>query len=148
MRCVQVYPRRPDTGEWDCVDIAGIVYCLSRGPAAGVPKGVPDRGWFCGARRGSTTGERVCIDYDPDIPDQRHAFRCSFEYPQGRAERVCARVDVPRAGGTCEAGGECPAAMKCVAGYCLPPQPQPECWLDKDCAAGPCRYGTCVEAPR
>lgn len=145
-RCVQTWPRRPDDGEWDCVDIAGIVYCLSRVPAAGIASGPIGRGWLCGERSGSNSGERVCVDLDPDVPDPKGAFQCEFEYPHGRAARVCRPTNRPRAGAACSANTECSEGMRCSSGRCLPPAPYPTCWFDKDCGTGACRWGTCAEA--
>jgi len=145
-RCVQARPRMPDDGEWECVEMEGIVFCHSRGDAAGIAPGPPDIGWLCGARHGTAQGERVCVDLDPDRPSAADPRRCVFDYPSGAAQRVCTRASGPFAGGACGGARSCPRGMSCVSERCLPPGPAPSCWFDKDCEGGThCRWGTCEE---
>jgi hypothetical protein len=144
--CVQERPRMPDDGEWECVEMTGIVFCRSRGDAAGIARGPSDLGWLCGARRGAADGERVCVDLDPDRPRPSGAFACSFVYAHGAAQRVCRITRRPLVGSACGALRSCPDGLSCVAEHCLPPCPVPACWLDADCGlASRCRWGTCGE---
>jgi hypothetical protein len=143
-RCVQARPRMPDDGEWECVEMAGVVFCHSRGDAAGIAPGAADSGWLCGLRRGGASAERVCVDFAPDRPNERERFVCAFEYARGQAQRVCTRAQTPSVGSACDAAHGCPAGAACSEGVCLPPRPSPACWFDQDCAAGSsCRWGTC-----
>ncbi len=137
-RCVQTRTRAPDAAEWDCVDLQGVGVCHSELAAAGVDPGPLDAGYVCGARRGHA-GERICVDLSPDVPDDRARWRCSTQRTIGRAERVCERA---AAGVGC---GVCPEAALCLDGVCVPPRPEPDCWLDADCAHDErCRWGTCA----
>jgi hypothetical protein len=134
----------PDAGEWLCVEMDGVAYCKSEGEAAGVERGAADPGFVCGARRGHGD-ERICVDLSPDAPPESSAFRCRFSYATGRAERVCKPSDAPLIGARCAGGAPCPEAAWCVAGVCLPPRPEPACWLDADCGEGQrCRWGSCL----
>jgi hypothetical protein len=142
-RCVQTLPRMPDDSEWDCVEMSGAVYCRSRAEAAGIASGSLDAGWLCGPRR-SVTGERVCIDLDPDRPDARRDWKCNFQYFQSQPQRICVPANAPLIGSACGPARACPAAVSCVDGRCLPVRPEPSCWYDADCGAGAvCRWGTC-----
>ncbi|HKU45059.1 MAG TPA: hypothetical protein VJR89_43165 [Polyangiales bacterium] len=144
-RCLQARPRLPDDGEWECVELSGIVYCHSRGPFAGLREGPLDLGWSCGPRRGSASGERVCVDLDADRPSGGAAYRCRFELAHGVAARSCVPTRELLAGSACSAAQRCPDGTSCRAGVCLPRRPRPACWLDGDCAAGErCELGTCA----
>jgi hypothetical protein len=147
--CLQLKPRFPDDGEWECVEMDAVVYCRSKGSAAGMAAGPMDVGWLCGDRRGSRIGERVCLDLAPDRPGPEPDWRCVFHYFGGQIERACRRRAErgPRVhiGEACADDAVCPAQARCVAGRCLPPRPVPACWLDGDCGAGArCRWGTCT----
>ena len=161
-RCLQARPRMPDDGEWECVEMSGVVYCHSRGEAAGVAAGPRDLGWLCGARREGAAGERVCVDFDADRPTPLAAGRCRFELHVGMQQRSCtvapiaaaasvarvARVaSVARVGSPCDASTSCPEGSACRAGLCLPARPEPACWLDGDCGLGArCTFGSCVRS--
>lgn len=134
--CVQRHPRLPDDGEWTCVDLTGAVLCRGAQPPT-----TPDPGWTCGKR---PSGERVCIDLDPDLPPGG-PHRCRFDHiPRDR--RICEpdAPPTPRVGTPCSADATCPEGTRCGAGRCLPPAPEPECWLPEDCAGAPCRLGRCA----
>ena len=45
-RCLQARPRMPDDGEWECVEISGVVFCHSRVDGAGMQAGPIDLGWL------------------------------------------------------------------------------------------------------
>jgi hypothetical protein len=146
--CVQPEPRMPDDAEWECVDIDGVAYCHATAEASAVVAGPADLGWTCGPRRGSR--ERVCVDLSPDRPDAR-GYKCTFQYSRFYPTRVCVRSDVPTVGSACgqaAAGGSkeaCPADATCTGGICVPPRPDPGCWIDADCVDGArCRWGTCT----
>lgn len=140
--CVQRFPRRPDDGEWECVELEGIVNCRGGERAAGVVAGPRDRGWIC-------RGERPahCVDLAPDRPDGVGSWRCRFEGAREGA-RVCERSARPGVGDRCLTGdsGACPADMRCASGVCVPlVAPAPACWIDADCGAGKrCVRGTCA----
>ena len=148
-RCTQAHARRPDDGEWTCVDSAGAEVCLSEARAAGVAPAPADPAWICGARRGARRRGaelevRVCVDLSPDVPDGAlGGWRCRAG--NGAAPtRVCERG--ARAGdlGTrCSAREPCVDGGLCLAGRCVPARPAPSCWLDDDCPGGACRFGTC-----
>ena len=158
-RCAQAHARRPDDGEWTCVDSAGAVVCESAGRAAGVVPGPADPAWICGARRGAASrgpavgstaegegagGTRVCVDFSPDLPDGDIAgWRCrSANGPS--PVRVCERGAGPGAlGVACDGARPCVDGALCASGRCVPARPAPSCWLDDDCAGGACRFGTC-----
>jgi hypothetical protein len=132
----------PDDGEWECVDIDGVVYCREVGPSAGVVPGARDLGWMCGTRRGYA--EHVCVDLAPDLPDADHGWDCRFDHDAGE-RRVCMRSTVPRVGARCVAKGVCPANATCSEGVCLPSLPRPACWFDADCERGQlCRFASCI----
>lgn len=145
-RCTQTHARRPDDGEWTCVETAGATLCLGSAPPAGVVAGPPDAAWICGARRGprAAKGERVCVDLSPDFPDAAMgAWTCRAD--NGAAPtRVCDRgartgsLDVP-----CDRARPCVDGAACVSGRCAPTRPAPSCWLDEDCVGGACRFGSC-----
>ena len=63
-RCTQSHARRPDDGEWTCVETAGAEVCLGGERAAGVAAAPVDPAWLCGARRGpaaaATSPARGC----------------------------------------------------------------------------------------
>jgi hypothetical protein len=144
-RCVQEQPRLPDDGDWECADIAGVALCRGGSKPAGVAAASVDPGWFCGARRGKAQ-ERVCIDLDPDLPENLGASRCRYELDGSRVRRLCERADSPRVGAACWAAeNQCPPGSTCLRGVCLPPRPEPSCWGDFDCERGTCVYGVCME---
>jgi hypothetical protein len=159
-RCTQAHARRPDDGEWTCVDVAGAVLCESAGRAAGVAPAPPDPAWLCGARRGAATPEpghighragappetRVCVDFSPDVPDgDLAAWRCRSENEVVPA-RVCERGAAPGAlGVACDGMRPCVDGALCASGRCVPARPAPSCWIDDDCPGGACRFGTCRE---
>jgi hypothetical protein len=141
--CVQRHPRMPDDGEWECVDLHGVVICHGGEPAAAVVDGPPDPGWLCGARaQGARGPERLCVDFAPDLPAGEAAgWRCRYDHQRGE-KRICRRdAQARRVGGPCAAG--CPEGATCVENRCLPARPDPTCWLDSDCPGGKCRFGTC-----
>jgi hypothetical protein len=120
--CEQRAPRLPDDGEWECVELDGVVICRGGVPAAGVVAGPADPGWSCGPRRGSA--DRICVDLAPELPDGAiGGWRCRFTHERGE-RRVC-RADPTAA----------PPAPT--------PVPKPSCWIDRDCGSGTCRRGSC-----
>ncbi len=128
--CRQRHVRLPDDGEWRCAERDGVVWCAGGEPAAGVVSASAKRGYACGARRGTKTGERVCIDREPDYPDGgAAAFHCRFEQEQG-VIRSCTRAPVPH--GVADAPRPLPAGAA------------PNCWVDADCG-GRCDRGSCQE---
>jgi len=136
----------PDNGEWECVEIAGAVVCRALADAAGIPSGITDPAFACGAR--AVHGERICVDLSPDPPPSRPAgldsWSCRVTYDSGSAARVCTSSKELRVGGACADASDCPAATACVGGRCLPEEPKPACWFDQDCGQGArCRYGSC-----
>ena len=141
-RCVQSSLRVPDNGEWECVEMGGAAVCRALAEAAGIPGGVLDAAFVCGARLGS--GERICVDLSPDPPPGLDAWSCRVTYGNGPAARVCASSKDARVGGRCASRSDCPVATECIGGRCLPDRPNPACWFDQDCAkAARCRYGSC-----
>jgi hypothetical protein len=146
-RCLQERPRMPDDGEWECVEMSGVVFCHSRGPMAGLQTGPLDLGWLCGARRGVSDGERICVDLDPDRPDLASHRQCRFELQLGVQQRSCTPGKALLVGDTCTQASACPSGSRCDAGMCLPARPEPACWLDRDCGEGMrCALGTCSKA--
>jgi hypothetical protein len=147
-RCLQERPRLPDDGEWECVEMSGAVLCHSRGTVAGMQTGPMDLGWLCGARRGVSDGEQICVDLDPDRPTELATHRsCRFELRLGMQQRSCTHADKPIIGDTCAASSACPSESRCEVGLCLPARPEPACWLDRDCGEGSkCVLGTCAKA--
>ncbi len=149
-RCTQQPARRPDDGEWTCVETAGATLCLGSASPAGVVAGPPDAAWICGARRGprAAKGERACVDLSPDFPDaDMGAWTCRV----GNGvvpTRVCERGARAGSLGTpCDRARPCVDGAACAEGRCAPARPAPSCWLDEDCAGGACRFGSCrVEA--
>lgn len=141
-RCVQRHPRAPDNGEWECVDAAGATHCRKVAEAAGVEPGPLDPGFVCGFRQRRQDGERVCVDFAPDLPAAGR-FACSSRYLGGAREWECHPANEPRLGDRCQDRSGCPAGAQCSAGHCLPAFPRPDCWLDSDCAQGRCRFGSC-----
>lgn len=136
----------PDDGEWECVEISGVVFCHSRGNLAGMHSGPMDLGWICGARRGGVDGERICVDIDADRPDLTNR-RCRFEPHFGAPQRSCTPAQTPLVGDACKDSRTCPTGSHCNAGLCLPARPEPACWLDADCSAGSqCVFGSCAKA--
>jgi hypothetical protein len=139
----------PDDGEWECVEISGVVYCHSRGSVAGMPDGPADLGWLCGPRRGSRTGERVCVDFDADRPPQgalaaAPALQCRFEAHFGAPRRSCTPATKLQVGSACTAASACPEGSRCSAGLCLPERPEPACFFDRECGArARCVFGSC-----
>jgi len=146
-RCLQVRPRMPDDGEWECVEISGVVYCHSRGEGAGMQAGPMDLGWLCGPRRRGAPGERVCVDFDADRPSVAHAAgdqSCRFEPHFGVARRSCTAARALRVGSPCSVSSACPDGSRCSAGACLPERPDPGCFFDHDCdGAARCVFGSC-----
>ncbi|HET9930869.1 MAG TPA: hypothetical protein VFQ35_09290 [Polyangiaceae bacterium] len=147
-RCTQPLPRVPDDGEWECADLGGVVLCRGGGVPAGVARPSSDPGWRCGARRKSSTGERICLDLDPDYPGKRgESFRCHYDYEGAKLTRTCEPSRAPVIGTRCESKGACPADARCIGGICLPASFNPSCWGDLDCSGDErCVYGAC--APR
>ena len=141
--CVQRTTRMPDDGQWECAAFDGAVLCRSIAPAAGVVAGPPDPAFLCGARRGHP-GQRVCVDFAPDMP-AAGAWHCHFQHLGGVVERVCERGGRLPLGDACSGG--CEAGSSCVSNRCLPLAPHPDCYFDKDCGAGArCALGTCRKA--
>jgi hypothetical protein len=152
-RCEERHPRRPDAGEWECVDVAGAVFCRGGEPPAGAPPGAPDAGFICAARvvKGTPARERVCVDWSPDFPDGiGTGYRCRFEEAsvgQAGAVRVCEKDAAAHlVGDTCDRAHPCIGGLSCAAARCVPPQPTPSCWVDGDCDQRVCRFGTCTAA--
>lgn len=144
-RCTQRHPRLPDDGEWECADLDSVVVCRGWSDAAGIVAGKPDPGWYCGARRGAAS-ERICVDFSADRPDAE-PWSCRFQYEPGAPTRVCTRGGEPPLGRKCDKG--CPFGSVCRGERCLPLEPAPSCWSDKDCPAGDkCAFGTCREVPK
>ncbi len=147
-RCAQRHARRPDDGEWTCVDTAGAVLCVGGDRAAGIVAGPPDPAWICGARRPTRArdllGGRVCVDLAPDFPDgDGTRWRCHAQ-PGPAGGRACQRVDAPPVlGASCAPARPCVDGASCVGGRCLPGRPAPSCWLDDECPGGACRFGSC-----
>jgi hypothetical protein len=148
-RCTQAHARRPDDGEWTCVDAAGAEMCESAGRAAGVVPAPADLAWICDARRGAgqrdgASSPRVCVDLSPDFPDgDIAAWRCRAENGPSPT-RICERGSAPGGLGTaCDAARPCVDGAICASGRCVPARPAPSCWLDDDCLGGACRFGTC-----
>jgi len=140
--CIQRTPHLPDDGQWECAAFDGAVLCRSIAPAAGIVAGPPDPAFRCGKRRGHP-GERVCVDFSPDMPGPG-AWRCYFQHLGGVIERRCERGGHTPLGGGCSGG--CSKGATCVSSHCLPLPPHPDCWFDKDCGNGRCELGTCRSA--
>jgi hypothetical protein len=147
-RCTQSHARRPDDGEWTCVETAGATVCVGGEPAAGVVAGPPDPAWLCGPRRRQggrdELGTSVCVDLAPDFPDGDAAgWLCrSVNDPAGA--RVCQRgAQASVLTASCERARPCVDGAVCAGGRCVPLHPAPSCWLDDDCPGGACRFGTC-----
>ncbi|MDX2050988.1 MAG: hypothetical protein SFV15_01265 [Polyangiaceae bacterium] len=145
--CVQAHPRYPDVNEWSCADRGGAVVCRKEGEAAVSSGSAPDAGWVCGAR--ARSGERLCVNFDPDYPDASGALAWSCRYEaQPQARRVCQRAHFGTAlGAQCGANlAPCDPGAACEAGVCVPRPPAVGCWLDADCDAGQtCGLGTCMD---
>ncbi len=146
-RCIQRYPRMPDDGEWECIDMAGAVMCRRGVPPAGVVTGPPDVGWLCGERVTDEGKERVCVDFSPDLPEGKtRGWRCRYDHKR-RERRVCRQSErAPALGSACEAGSPCPESLVCAAGRCVPRSPAKiSCWFDKECNPGQkCHLSSCV----
>jgi hypothetical protein len=143
-RCTQRHPRLPDDGEWECAELSGAVVCRGWSPAAGVLAGPADPGWLCGVRRGADP-ERICVDFSPDVP--RADALCHFAYEPDQPKRICDDEDAPLLGEGCQRG--CPLGSVCRSDRCLPLEPHPGCWTDRDCASHEkCALGSCLEVPR
>lgn len=140
-RCRQRHPRLPDNGEWECGDIAGVVACRGHAQAAGTVAGPADPGWIC-ASRAKNPGQRVCLDFSPDLPHLPGPWTCHFEHAPGAAGRVCLRRTSAKVGQDCQASA-CPAGTRCLDGKCLPPRLATGCWGDQDCEAGRCVLTRC-----
>jgi hypothetical protein len=145
-RCIQLFPRMPDDGEWECVEIGGLTFCHSRGAMAGAARGPRDLGWLCGARRAAADGgEEICIDTAPDRPSDPRFRYCRYEQRLGASVRICGPGRGPIIGDACSAEAACPKDSTCQDGVCLPRRPTPACWLDADCGSGArCALGSCV----
>jgi hypothetical protein len=144
--CVQQHARAPDNGEWECVDGAGAVYCRKVEDAAGVAPGPLDPAFVCGRRQGRADGQRVCVDFAPDLPPAPGDHACFSSYRGGARAWHCKTSRALRLGGPCSRAAACPKGAGCVSGFCLPPYPRSQCWLDSDCTAGAhCRFGSCAE---
>jgi hypothetical protein len=142
-RCVQNHPRLPDAAEWECVELAGVVWCHSAGGSAGIDNGTLELGFLCGPRRGAEA-ERICVDLAPDRPWDRPNFRCHFSYAYGGLQRVCSPGSGRLVADRCRTTATCPKGTRCELERCLPAAPAPNCWFDKDCGEGAtCRFGTC-----
>ena len=145
--CRQRHPRLPDDGEWECADLASIVVCRGGERPAGAPPGASDPGFLCGPRRGPTSasGERVCVDLSPDLPDGGPGYRCRFEQSDG-LYRVCERDPSTHAAtDRCDTRHPCVSGLACVASHCAPHAPVPARWVDQDCDKSTCRFGSCIE---
>lgn len=145
-RCIQLSPRMPDDGEWECVEIGGLTFCHSRGAMAGVARGPRDLGWLCGPRLAAADGgEEICVDTAPDRPGDPQFRHCRYEQRLGATVRSCGPGRGAIIGDVCRGGGACPKDSTCQEGLCLPRRPAPACWLDADCGAGArCALGSCV----
>lgn len=142
--CVQSRPHMPDAGEWLCVEMDGVAFCKGTGAAAGMEPGILDPALICGQRRGYYR-EQICVDLSPDPPPMPAPYACHFDYSSGAAERICTASDAPQVGTPCESSSECPRDSLCVGHICLPPRPEPACWLNNDCPADEhCRWGSCA----
>lgn len=143
--CTQRHPRMPDDGEWECADLDGVVICRGWAEAAGVVAGKPDPAWFCGPRAGAAS-ERICVDFAPERPPGE-PWSCKFQFEDGLPRRACQRGGQGPLGRACGAG--CPFGSACEKDRCLPLEPSPSCWIDKDCGEGKkCAFGSCRELPR
>ena len=146
-RCLQARPRMPDDGEWECVEISGVVFCHSRGDGAGMQAGPMDLGWLCGPRRGGAAGERICVDFDAERPSSSQAgmeHGCRFEPHFGMPQRSCTPARTLQVGSPCSPSSACPDGSRCSAGSCLPDRPEPACFFDRDCGgAARCVFGSC-----
>jgi len=149
--CTQDFPRMPDDGEWECIDMDGAVMCRRGVPPAGVVTGAPDVGWLCGDRITDEGKERVCVDFSPDLPNgSTRGWRCRYDHKR-RERKICRESDrAPGLGAACEAGSPCPDTLICAAGRCVPRAPtKVSCWFDKECGPGNmCQLATCVKGNR
>lgn len=144
-RCIQLFPRMPDDGEWECVEMVGLAFCHSRGTMAGAARGPRDLGWLCGPRRGHDDGEEICVDTSPDRPSDPRFRHCRYEQRRGAHIRSCGPGKGPIISDPCPQDAACPEHSACREGLCLPRRPAPACWLDADCGAGErCVLGSCV----
>jgi len=150
--CTQKHPRQPDDGEWSCADDRGATVCVGSVPPAGVLAEAVALGWMCGPRRvhrPDPLGERVCVDLSPDFPNgSRSLITCRWDYEHG-VRRVCSLDPQAHAtGDPCDGAHPCVRGTLCADARCVPPEPHPSCWLDRDCGEGSCDFGTCREASR
>lgn len=144
-RCIQLFPRMPDDGEWECVEMSGLTFCHSRGTMAGAERGPRDLGWLCGPRRGVADGEEICVDTSPDRPGDQRFRHCRYEQQLGATIRSCGSGKGAIIGDPCSEGSACPKDGTCQENLCLPRRPAPACWLDGDCEQGArCALGSCV----
>jgi hypothetical protein len=130
--------------------MAGAAVCTGGAPAAGTAPTAADPGWYCGPRRGAASRrpEQVCVDFSPDLPDEPRRWICHYE-TEPELVRVCVeQADAALLGDACDAGRPCVDGAWCIADHCLPPPPQPSCWLDTDCPGSACRFGSCREEAR
>ncbi len=147
--CTQRYPRMPDDGEWECIEMEGVVMCRRGVTPAGVITGPPDSGWFCGLRAGTETGERICVDFSADLPTgAERGWRCRYDHSR-RERKICKPAPAgPALGASCDHASPCPDRLVCAVGRCLPAAPAVQCWFDKDCEGGECHLGTCAGTRR
>lgn len=144
--CRQAYPRLPSSGDWRCAERAGTVWCVGGEPAAGVVAGSGEVGFRCGPRWGShppSVRERVCIDHQPEYPDDDEVRRCSFEQEQGIV-RVCKSEPVepaPRLDAAVVAA--CWVDLDCFSRHCE--RGACSCVADSYCQVGTCQDGYCKE---
>lgn len=139
--CRQAHPRLPDSGEWECVQVAGVLRCAGGASAAGVVPAPVSASFVCGDRR-RHEGERVCVDLAPTPPPA--GFDDCKVVHEPRPVRVCQRGGTAAVGQACSAQAPCVDGCQCVEGFCLPPRPVADCWLDADCESGVCRFGSCL----
>ena len=121
--CLQLWPLLPDTNEWDCHAAHGPVLCRFHAAAAGLGAETSiDPSFLCGVRRGHPE-ERLCIDFDPDLPPGPGPWACRFD-PTRHGAKLCVPSSEPT-----------PSS---------PPVRAPDCWLDEDCENASCVGGHCT----
>lgn len=137
---MQAFPTCPDDGEWECLDLEGVVVCRGGVPAAGVRPGPADAAFECAELQGDVDHRRVCIDATPDVPVERpgHAWRCDFRREGATEQRRCTRDESGvRLGASCDGARACPEGLRCEDGRCARARTDPpDCWLDSDCEGG------------
>lgn len=116
---------------WECADVRGVVVCRGRSTSAGIVAGPPAPGWICG----HAAEMRICVDLDPDWPDEEHRA-CRFRH-EPRFQRECGVTQGTVLGGPCGRDVACPDGLACVGGLCLPSAvPLADCWTSNDCEGG------------